>query len=144
MGVIPNPPKPKDTLEDLSFIRSFTIRHPTGGSASVTKWYDEYEKRNELLKSYEIAGKKFDTASMETLAKYQIYKDLGPIQKELSKISASIRTIYSMPNMPPDEKRQTSDSLNIVRINLAKKGLQMINTMDKIIDSKGPEKNVSK
>ena len=144
LGVIPNPPKPKDTLEDVAFIRSFTIRHPTGGSASVTKWYDEYEKRNELLKSYDIAGKKFDVASMETLAKYQIYKDLNPIQRELSKISANIRTIYNMPNMSADEKRQTIDSLNIVRINLAKKGLDMIRKMDKIIDSKGPEKKVSK
>lgn len=138
-GIVPDPPKPKDTLADIPFIRAFIVRHPSGGSQSVNTWYNEFAKRQEYLKAYEISGKKFDTAAMEQLSKYQIYKNLQPISRSLSQVSAQIRTINALPDMSPDEKRQNIDALYITKIGIAQQGLKMIKEMDEII-SKGTSK----
>lgn len=143
-GVLPDPPKAtKDLLTDIPFVRAFTVRHPVAGANSINRWYDEYAKREEYLKSYEIAGKKFDEASMDELAKYQIYSGLKPIQQALSQTSRQIRIINALPDMDPDEKRQNIDALYITRINIARQGLKMIREMDSIISSKGPKKGNS-
>ena len=140
-GVLPDPPKAtKDLLTDIPFVRAFTIRHPVAGANSINRWYDEYAKREEYLKSFEIAGKKFDEASMDELAKYQIYSGLKPIQQAISQTSRQIRIINALPDMDPDEKRQNIDALYITRINIARQGLKMIREMDSIISSKGPKK----
>ena len=138
-GIVPDPPKPKDTLADIPFVRAFIVRHPSGGSQSVNTWYNEFAKRQEYLKAYEISGKKFDTATMEQLSKYQIYKNLQPISRSLSQVSAQIRTINALPDMSPDEKRQNIDALYITKIGIAQQGLKMIKEMDEII-SKGTSK----
>lgn len=143
-GVLPDPPKAtKDLLTDIPFVRAFTVRHPVAGANSINRWYDEYAKREEYLKSFEIAGKKFDEASMDELAKYQIYSGLKPIQQALSQTSRQIRIINALPDMDPDEKRQNIDALYITRINIARQGLKMIREMDSIISSKGPKKGNS-
>lgn len=143
-GVLPDPPKAtKDLLTDIPFVRAFTIRHPVAGANSINRWYDEYAKREEYLKSFEIAGKKFDEASMDELAKYQIYSGLKPIQQAISQTSRQIRIINALPDMDPDEKRQNIDALYITRINIARQGLKMIREMDSIISSKGPKKGNS-
>ena len=140
-GVLPDPPKAtKDLLTDIPFVRAFTVRHPVAGANSINRWYDEYAKREEFLKSFEIAGKKFDEASMDELAKYQIYSGLKPIQQAISQTSRQIRIINALPDMDPDEKRQNIDALYITRINIARQGLKMIREMDGIISSKGPKK----
>lgn len=143
-GVLPDPPKAtKDLLTDIPFVRAFTVRHPVVGANSINRWYDEYAKREEYLKSFEIAGKKFDEASMDELAKYQIYSGLKPIQQAISQTSRQIRIINALPDMDPDEKRQNIDALYITRINIARQGLKMIREMDSIISSKGPKKGNS-
>lgn len=143
-GVLPDPPKAtKDLLTDIPFVRAFTVRHPVAGANSINRWYDEYAKREEYLKSFEIAGKKFDEASMDELAKYQIYSGLKPIQQALSQTSRQIRIINALPDMDPNEKRQNIDALYITRINIARQGLKMIREMDSIISSKGPKKGNS-
>ena len=143
-GVLPDPPKAtKDLLTDIPFVRAFTVRHPVAGANSINRWYDEYAKREEYLKSFEIAGKKFDEASMDELAKYQIYSGLKPIQQAISQTSRQIRIINALPDMDPDEKRQNIDALYITRINIARQGLKMIREMDSIISSKGPKKGNS-
>ena len=143
-GVLPDPPKAtKDLLTDIPFVRAFTVRHPVAGANSINRWYDEYAKREEFLKSFEIAGKKFDEASMDELAKYQIYSGLKPIQQAISQTSRQIRIINALPDMDPDEKRQNIDALYITRINIARQGLKMIREMDSIISSKGPKKGNS-
>lgn len=143
-GVLPDPPKAtKDLLTDIPFVRAFTVRHPVAGANSINRWYDEYAKREEYLKSFEIAGKKFDEASMDELAKYQIYSGLKPIQQAISQTSRQIRIINALPDMDPDEKRQNIDAMYITRINIARQGLKMIREMDSIISSKGPKKGNS-
>lgn len=143
-GVLPDPPKAtKDLLTDIPFVRAFTVRHPVAGANSINRWYDEYAKREEYLKSFEIAGKKFDEASMDELAKYQIYSGLKPIQQAISQTSRQIRIINALPDMDPNEKRQNIDALYITRINIARQGLKMIREMDSIISSKGPKKGNS-
>ena len=143
-GVLPDPPKAtKDLLTDIPFVRAFTVRHPVAGANSINRWYDEYAKRKEYLKSFEIAGKKFDEASMDELAKYQIYSGLKPIQQAISQTSRQIRIINALPDMDPNEKRQNIDALYITRINIARQGLKMIREMDSIISSKGPKKGNS-
>lgn len=143
-GVLPDPPKAtKDLLTDIPFVRAFTVRHPVAGANSINRWYDEYAKREEFLKSFEIAGKKFDEASMDELTKYQIYSGLKPIQQAISQTSRQIRIINALPDMDPDEKRQNIDALYITRINIARQGLKMIREMDSIISSKGPKKGNS-
>ena len=136
-GIVPDPIKPKDTLEDIPFVRAFTVRHPNGGSQSVTRFYDEFAKRSEYLKAYNIAGRKFDTATMEDLSKYQVYKGLNAIQRSLAEVSSQIRTIYMLPDMSADEKRQNIDALYMTKIAIAQQGLKTIREMDKEVkDSK--------
>ena len=136
-GIVPDPIKPKDTLEDIPFVRAFTVRHPNGGSQSVTRFYDEFAKRSEYLKAYNIAGRKFDTATMEDLSKYQVYKGLNAIQRSLAEVSSQIRTIYMLPDMSADEKRQNIDALYMTKIAIAQQGLKTMREMDKEVkDSK--------
>lgn len=140
-GIVPDPVRPADTLADIPFVRAFIARHPSSTSSSIQKWYEESAKRMQYLKSYDIAGKNFDVASMENLAKYQAYKALNPIQNSINQVTRQIRTIYKLPDMSADEKRQTIDSLYLVKIQLAKQGLQTIRNLDKaIMSSKGPKK----
>lgn len=140
-GIVPDPVRPADTLTDIPFVRAFIARHPSSTSSSVQKWYEESAKRMQYLKSYSIAGKNFDEESMEDLAKYQVYKALNPIQNAMNQVTRQIRTIYKLPDMSADDKRQTIDSLYLVKIQLAKQGLQTIRNLDKVImSSKGPKK----
>lgn len=140
-GIVPDPVRPADTLADIPFVRAFIARHPSSTSSSVQKWYEESAKRMQYLKSYSIAGKNFDEESMEDLAKYQVYKALNPIQNAMNQVTRQIRTVYKLPDMSADDKRQTIDSLYLVKIQLAKQGLQTIRNLDKVImSSKGPKK----
>ena len=134
-GIVPDPVRPADTLADIPFVRAFIARHPSSTSSSVQKWYEESAKRMQYLKSYSIAGKNFDEESMEDLAKYQVYKALNPIQNAMNQVTRQIRTIYKLPDMSADDKRQTIDSLYLVKIQLAKQGLQTIRNLDKAIMS---------
>lgn len=136
VGIVPDPPKPSDTLVDIPFVRAFTLRHPSSGSASIQKWQEEYNKRKQYSISSDIDIKKFNDP--KELSKYQAYKQLNSIQTSINQTTIQIRTIYVMPNLSAAEKRQTIDALYLTRIQIAKQGLQIIKDIDKSI--KGPEK----
>lgn len=126
----PDPIKPTKKLEELPFVKAFTIRHPSAGAESVNKFYEEYKRRQKYIKSSRVAGKHFDFESQQELSKYQAYRALDGINNQLSGVSAQIRTISRLPDMSADEKRQNIDSLYLLRIQIAKQGLEMIKSID--------------
>ena len=110
-GVLPDPPRPADTLSDIPFVRAFVVRHPSAGAQPILDFYKDSEREAQLLVTFKrlvTEGDEEGAAKVQTLSKGRML-DLSGIRSSLGSLSSVARMIYRNPDMPRDEKRQLID-----------------------------------
>jgi hypothetical protein len=134
-GLLPDPPKPDDTLADIPFIKAFTVRYPTAGSESVQNFYDDYTQRKKFLDTWKAKAKEGDIEAMQRIAEMGgpgMFVQLDNIKKTLSQHSKYVRDVYKNPRIPSAEKRQIIDTAYMRMTELAAIGEQIIQRTDRL------------
>jgi hypothetical protein len=131
-GVLPDPPKPADTLADIPIVKAFVSRYPSATADSISHFQDQYTQRKMAYDTYTELAKRGDTqAAMAVMRANPTYMmKLEGIEKTISEQNNLVRMIYRNPDMQPDEKRQLIDSTYYQMINLSHMGNQMVQQID--------------
>lgn len=129
VGIVADPVKPADTLADIPFVRAFVIRHPSMGAESIQRFFDNYDEATSYLKSINALGKDFKYDDVANLLPYSAYQAVDGPHKALSEITKTIDLINKVPDMTPDEKRQTIDGMYFQAIEIAKFGNQVFEAL---------------
>jgi hypothetical protein len=112
-GLLPDPPRPADTLADIPFVKAFVIRHPSSGSQPIIDFYKNFRRQSQIRNTATVLEKegKFDEAD-KVLARDQnaIFK-LTRLRTTLSELGTLARSIYKDPAIPKEQKRQLLDQI---------------------------------
>lgn len=132
-GVLPDIPKPEDTLSDIPVVKAFIARNPTSGQF-VSDFYKKIGKAQKIVnsaKAQALEGK-FDEASVLLTRKEASAARLNTLKQSISKISQAIRMITANPEMESIEKRQLIDGYYTQMNLMAKQGLDVIKEIEEI------------
>lgn len=135
-GVIPDPPKPADTLADIPVVKAFVARHPSGGAESIQRFYDDYERNKRFFDSWMGKAQEGDQAAMtriEEAGGARLFVQLDGIKEALGEHSKLVRDIWKDPDIRPEEKRQLIDQLYYSEIQIAAAGRAQMTTIDKAL-----------
>jgi hypothetical protein len=101
--------------EDVPFVRSFVVRHPSGNSRSIEAFQDSAKEYQQFKATLQERLKDGDTGAADQLATMQDLEfrgvDLGGAQKAIQVQAHAIRLIFENKDMTPIEKRQQIDGL---------------------------------
>jgi hypothetical protein len=141
-GIVPDPPRPEDTLADIPVVKAFVVRYPSASAASIQRFYDEYER----IQKYSTTWReKVSEGDLEAARRIQeaggphIFVQLDVIRRTLGEQAKLIRDIWKNPEIAPDEKRQLIDSLYYSQIQIAQSGLQVLREADRALSTEGNE-----
>jgi hypothetical protein len=129
-GVLPDPPKPADTLADIPFVKAFAVRYPSASAKSIQDFHDDYAQNKRFFDTWmQMAkdGEIDDMSRVESAGGPMMMVQLDGIDQALREHSQIIRDVYKNPEMPPDEKRQFIDTLYYREIELSRAGLTAMN-----------------
>lgn len=124
-GILPDPPKPADTLADIPVVKAFAVRYPSASAESIQRFYDDYEKSKRYFDTWMAKAREGDVAAMARVAEAggaQMFARLDAIKEVLAEHSKLVRDIWKDPEMPPTEKRQLIDQLYFSQIQIAQSG----------------------
>jgi hypothetical protein len=143
-GISPNIPQPSPALADIPVVKAFIVRNPYGSSGqAVESFYDlleKYEQGEKYLKEMINLGEqekyeKYKAAHPELLFFYDFEKDTGysasarylrQIAGELSELGKKQDEVYSSTTMTPDEKRKVIDEIDMLKTEVAHRGLNAL------------------
>ena len=133
-GVLPNKEYelPEKTLADIPFARAFVIRYPQQ-SRTIEDFYEKYKELKQYSNSFRLSKKRADIQAIQELAIYKSVDKVDKITKTMGDIRKTILTVYTDKNMSKDEKRQNIDELMLMRLALAKQGLNMMKEIEQNI-----------
>jgi len=129
-GLVVQPTKPEKTLEDLPVIRAFLVRKPTGSSQYIEDFYRKYEKiggRMATIEKLQKEGRMAEAREVLSDTDLNLIPLLG-FRDTLSNINKTIRLVYAGP-MSAKEKRQMIDQLYLTMIEVAKAGLETVESL---------------
>jgi len=121
-------------MADIPFIKAFAVRFPSSNTASVEKFYDNFQKAKSVEKTVRVLMEK-EQRPQDAIKLWQEMggADLDGIQKALNSMRNVVDLIYKDPGMKPEEKRQLIDTVYLQMIQIAQMGNQ---TFDSFIRSK--------
>ncbi len=128
-GVLPDPPKPDDTLADIPVVKAFAVRYPSAGAESIQRFYDGYDRNKTYLDTWKAQAKEGNIAAMQHIRQMggdQMFVQLDGIKKTLAAQAQSVRNIYKNPNMSGSDKRQLIDQLYYAQIQVARHGVEIM------------------
>lgn len=140
-GIVPDPPRPADTLSDIPVIRAFTVRYPSGSAESIQQFYDGYEQNKRFFDSWMARAQEGDVLAMEHIVEAggpRIFVQLDQIKQVLGEHAKLIRDIWKNPEMGVDEKRQMIDQLYYSEIQIAQAGRQQMRMIDAALSRQQP------
>lgn len=129
-GLVVQPTKPEKTLEDLPVIRAFLVRKPTGSSQYIEDFYRKYEKiggRMATIEKLQKEGRMAEARGVLSDTDLNLIPLLG-FRDTLSNINKTIRLVHAGP-MSAKEKRQMIDQLYLTMIEVAKAGLETVESL---------------
>ena len=128
VGLVPDPPKPADTLADIPFIKAFVIRYPSSGAEPIRKFYDRYQEAKTIRNSVEKLLEEGDLEAAEALLSLDegAMADLSGMKESIAGLTSYVRMLYKNPDIPRDEKRQLIDDAYFMIINIAEDGNQIM------------------
>lgn len=131
-GVLPDPPKPADTLADIPLIKAFVVRYPSATADSIQHFHEQYGQRKMVYDTFQELAKRGDTnAAMEVMkANPTAMMKLDGIETTLSQQTNLIRMIYRNPDIPGDQKRQLIDATYFQMIQISRVGDELIKQID--------------
>ena len=135
-----NEPTPQ-YLTNIPIVKAFVVRYPSMNTIPIEKFYKEYADRERYIKSFRalitegryLEGADFLQASLESGKLIR----LTGIKKGMSNMSKAIRSIHRIPEMEgmtdkelSNWKREQIDGLYLKINQLAKRGLEVVKTLD--------------
>lgn len=134
-GVLPDPPKPFQELQDLPVIRAFTIRYPTASAASVQDFYDTYTSRSTFYKTFTHLAKRGEIEGATDIVNEntESFIRLEGIADSLATINSIIWLTHRNPEMDPSDKRQLIDSMYGQMIDLTKAGNEIMRDTEHLL-----------
>jgi hypothetical protein len=132
-GVLPDPPKPNDTLADIPVVKAFVVRYPSATADSIEHFYEQYEQKKMVTDTYDrlLQQGNADVAMQVLQRDPTAMMNLDGIRQTLAQQSQLVRTIYKDPKMPGDQKRQLIDGIYFQMIQMAHLGNQVMAQMEK-------------
>lgn len=132
-GVLPDPPKPNDTLADIPVVKAFVVRYPSATADSIEHFYDQYEQKKMVADTYDrlLQQGNADVAMQVLQRDPTAMMNLDGIRQALAQQSQLVRTIYKDPKMPGDQKRQLIDGIYFQMIQMAHMGNNVMAQMEK-------------
>lgn len=125
-GIAEDIPAPSLTLADIPFVKSFAVRYPSAGAASIQDFYDNYDKTNSTIKTIKHLAKQGDFENLEKELSLEENRHnmqrLDGIKRGISTQRQFISQINRDPGMSPDEKRQMIDGIYLMMIEISKQG----------------------
>lgn len=128
-GILPDPPKPADTLADIPFVKAFVVRYPSASAQSLQDFYDQHTLNSLRFSTWMNKAKEGDLAAMERVQAAggpQMFLRLEGIKEVLGDHSKMIRDITKNPDIKSDEKRQLIDGVYWQMIQMARDGVTMM------------------
>jgi hypothetical protein len=122
-GVVPDPPKPDDTLADIPVVKAFAMRYPSAGAQPLQDFYDEVKRRERYFATWEHLAKAGDAEAAARIAQAggaDMFVRLTKLKEALGVQAKIIRNTMSDPNMAPTDKRQLIDSTYLQMVNSAR------------------------
>jgi hypothetical protein len=122
-GVVPDPPKPDDTLADIPVVKAFAMRYPSAGAQPLQDFYDEVKRRERYFATWDHLAKAGDAEAAARIAQAggtDMFVRLAKLKEALGVQAKIIRNTMSDPNMTPTDKRQLIDSTYLQMINSAR------------------------
>lgn len=135
-GVVPDPPKPADTLADLPVIKAFAVRYPSASAESIQRFYDDFEKNKRYFDSWMAKAQEGDVTALERIQEaggMRLFVQFDGIKEALGEHSKLIRDITKSPDILPEEKRQLIDQLYFSEIQIAQAGRQALRAVDQAL-----------
>lgn len=132
-GLLPDPPKPEDTLADIPVVKAFVVRHPSASAESIQQFYDGHERNKRYFDSWMAKAREGDLAALDRIQAaggQRIFVQLDAIKRTLGEHSKLVRDIWKDAEMPPEEKRQLIDQLYSSQIQIAKGANNMMRQVD--------------
>lgn len=131
-GVLPDPPKPADTLADLPVIKAFMIRYPSANSKVISDFYEHNDKNAQVMATWQAQLKAGDLdAANKIESERGIRVQLDGVVKALGQMAVLARNIYKDPNQTPSDKRQQLDTLYMNMIEISRNGGKILDGLDK-------------
>ena len=129
-GVLPDPPKPADTLADLPVIKAFTIRHPSAGAQPIQDFWDLFTRNERILATINFMRAEGNMAADLHLSR--IYGDAlhGPDgnAESIRNMAQFIRRVSNLPEdvLDKHQKRQFIDNQYMGMILSAEQGVEQL------------------
>jgi hypothetical protein len=124
--------EPTKTLADIPFIKAFAVRFPSGQAESIQKFYDNYDKASQVIKTAtELIKREFNP---DMAAKLLLENDLVKLdghREAMSNIRNMIEATYYNPEMTGDEKREFIDIMYMQMIAISQNGNQIVKDVQK-------------
>lgn len=120
---------PTASLSEIPFIRAFHVRYPSANAESVKRFYDNYEKSNQLIKTAKVLMEKENKPEDAMRLMEMNSVNLQNCFEAVNNIRSMINMIYINPGMTGDEKREMIDILYMQMIDVAKMGNQIYDEM---------------
>lgn len=101
--------------DDVPFVRSFVVRHPSATARSIQKFHDENREYQMIKATMQNRAKEGDEDAVAKLEQMQRVEyagvDLAGAHTAMSNQAHAIRLAYENKQMTPQEKRQAIDGL---------------------------------
>lgn len=133
-GLLPDPPRPADTLADIPVVKAFVVRYPSASAESVQRFYDDYTRNKAFFATWMARAQEGDATAMEHIQAAggpRMFVQLDSIQQALGEHSKLIRDIWKNPEMQPEEKRQLIDQVYYSEIQIARAGRDQMQAIDR-------------
>jgi hypothetical protein len=140
-GIVPDPPKPEDTLADIPFVKAFVVRYPSAGTESIQGFYDEYERNKKFYDTWQAKAQEGDPGAMQRIQNAggpRMFLQFDSMKQALGEQAKLVRDIWKDPSMDPHEKRQLIDQLYFNEIQIAKAGLTAMRSAEEQLNAPGP------
>lgn len=139
-GIVPDPPKPKDTLADIPVVKAFVVRYPSASAESIQRFYDDYDRNKRFMDTWSAKAKEGDIAAMQrvqALGGPRMFVQLDGIKRAMANNSKLVRLIEQNPGYSPSDKRQLIDTQYMRQIEMARAGLQVMRQADAALAAAG-------
>lgn len=140
-GAISPPPKPEKTKADMPFVKGFVVRYPSSTSASISKFYDDYQKASKIISTAKYLAEKEGKGleARELLLTNNAIK-AEEVYSALRMLSAFTDNIQNNPTMSPAEKRKLIDQAYMHMKRIAAEGNKTLKLVKALKKYAGEEK----
>ncbi len=126
-GVLPDRVEPTRTLSDIPFIKGFAVRFPSSGAESIRRFYDEYNRSQQVTKTARtLVKREGKLAEAEGLLGGTSIVKVEKIKTALGNAQRAVELVYANPKITPEEKRRLIDAIYLQMIEIAKAGNKLM------------------